>query len=43
MPLRIDRPPLELLHGMADFYETADATRMMAEFNEMAGEQYPVN
>jgi hypothetical protein len=43
MPLSIDRPPLELLRGMADFYETADATRMMAEFNEMAGEQYPTN
>jgi hypothetical protein len=41
MPLHVDRPPLEFLHGMADFYETADATRMMADLNNMAREQYP--
>jgi hypothetical protein len=38
--LDIDRPPLEFLHGMADFYRTANATWLMADLNSMAREQY---
>jgi hypothetical protein len=40
MPLNIDLPPLEFLQGMADFYETADATRMMEKFKGMGRNQY---
>jgi prophage maintenance system killer protein len=39
-PLNIDCPPLDFLHKMTDFYETADATQMMADLNNMAQEQY---
>ncbi|GHV56255.1 hypothetical protein FACS1894216_19960 [Synergistales bacterium] len=35
-PINIDTPPLDFLHGMADFYETADGTKMMSMLNDLA-------
>jgi Fic family protein len=40
MPLNIDRPPLDFLDKMANFYETAEGTELMSDFNEMAQIQY---
>jgi hypothetical protein len=34
-PINIDTPPLDFLRGMADFYETADGTKMMSMLNDL--------
>lgn len=40
-PLNIDKQPGEFLGHIADFYVSADATKMFALMNEMGKEQYP--
>ena len=39
--LHVDAYPKEFLRSMADFYDSADATKIIALFNAMAKEQYP--
>lgn len=39
--LHVDAYPKEFLRSMADFYDSADATKIIEVFNTMAKEQYP--